>query len=516
MKVHINNEIRQIDCPAGMNILDALVRAGVYFSAVCGGNGKCGKCKIRLLEGCLDIQQEDEKFFDKEELEQGWRLSCLAYPKGECTIAVTQNDESDFEVLSEFGEKDGAGEKGQDTAFGIAIDIGTTTLAVSLVGLTQGKVIDTYTSINQQRAYGADVIARIQASNDGKKGELKKSIQTDLVKGIRDVIGRNQVAVSLIKRIAIAGNTTMVHLLMEYSCENLGVFPFTPVNMKRIESDYMTVLGDDFLGHCPVVVLPGISTFVGGDITSGLFSCGFHKENNVSMLVDLGTNGEMGIGNKDKILVTSTAAGPAFEGGNIEWGTGSIKGAICGVKLDGDQVTVRTIGDVAPVGICGTGVIETTSELLKAELIDASGMLDDDFFEDGFPLAKCGDEEIVFTQKDVREIQLAKSAVRAGIETLMIHYGVTYDQIDKVYLAGGFGFKMDKSKAVEIGMFPEELAEKIEAVGNSSLGGAVMYLLREDGDETLDGLVERSEEIALSTDPKFNEFYMEHMLFGEL
>ena len=220
------------------------------------------------------------------------------------------------------------------------------------------------------------------------------------------------------------------------------------------------------------------------------------------------------MGNKDRILVTSTAAGPAFEGGNITWGTGSIPGAICSVKLEGTDVQVKTIRDQAPEGICGTGVVEITAELVREEIVSDSGVLDDEFFERGFPLAKTPDgKEIVFTQKDVREIQLAKAAVRAGVETLLVRYGIEKKDVAKVYIAGGFGYKLNTEKAIAIGMLPEEFWGRIEAVGNSSLAGAAKYLNDPEGEKTVRGLVEISEEVNLSSDKDFNEFYMDAMFF---
>ena len=179
--------------------------------------------------------------------------------------------------------------------------------------------------------------------------------------------------------------------------------------------------------------------------------------------------------------------------------------------MDG-KAEVRTIGDKSPIGICGTGVIETVAELIKAELVDETGCLDEDYFDDGYPLAQTENgEDIVFTQQDVREVQLAKAAVRAGIETLFLRYGITKEQISHVYLAGGFGFKLDCQKAVEIGMIPSELAQKLEAVGNSSLGGAIKCLLSEDGWTRMERIGKGSDEINLSADKDFNQLYMDHM-----
>ena len=222
----------------------------------------------------------------------------------------------------------------------------------------------------------------------------------------------------------------------------------------------------------------------------------------------------MAIGNKDRILVTSTAAGPAFEGGNITWGTGSIPGAICTVHIEENKAEVGTIKNAPPVGICGTGVVETAAELLKEELIDETGRLEDEYFDEGYLLAETKDNRmILFTQKDMREIQLAKAAIRAGAETLACRYGINKTEISRVYVAGGFGYKLDTDKAIAIGMFPEEFEGHIEAVGNSSLGGAGKYLCEADVEERVSRLVKVSEEIALSTDKVFNDFYMDAMFF---
>jgi len=496
-----------------ISLMEAMLCQGIYFSAACGGRGTCGKCKIQILEGNLEITPEDKRKLTESELRQGYRLSCRAYPVQNCTIRLAASDEADFEVVAEPGQVQSILESMQDEEYGIAIDIGTTTIAVSLVGLTSRNILHTFTTINKQRAYGADVISRMKASNEGKKLILQESIQKDLLEGIQKVVEDTKVNKDKIKKIAIAGNTTMGHLLMGFSCETLGIYPFTPVDISTIIRPFAQVLGSDYL-NIPVVILPGISTFVGGDIMAGLYACNFDQADRPSLLIDLGTNGEMAIGNKNRILVSSTAAGPAFEGGNISCGVGSIAGAICNINLEQDKLTYKTIGQMAPVGVCGTGVIEMTSELFKAGLVDETGLLSEEYFDDGFEITKTTDgNAIVFTQKDIREIQLAKSAIRAGAETLIKHFGITYEDIDMVYLAGGFGYKLNLEKAVNIGLLPKELSGKLKAVGNSALGGAIKYLLEADATERIDGILKGSGEIHLSNDKDFNELYIEHMFF---
>ena len=512
-------KITELEGTKGVSLLDTLIANDIYISAACGGKGKCGKCKVCMTGNPTEITDMDRQFLDEEQLLEGWRLACLSFPEEDCCVTVSVGDESDFEIVSDYQNIRKESGLTQEEFYDIGIDIGTTTIAVNLIGGTSKEVLGTFTTINKQRAYGADVISRIQASNDGKLEELKISIRKDLYEGICQVIADEGIDGKLVRRIAIAGNTTMGHLLMGYSCETLGVFPFTPVDISTIKVSFEEMFGgieglDGTFLQAQIVLIPGISTYVGADITAGMLSCGFDRQEKTCLLIDLGTNGEMAIGNKDKILVTSTAAGPAFEGGNISCGMGSVKGAICNVKIENDNVSVRTIGEKAPIGLCGTGVIETVYELLQNELLDETGMLDEDYFDDGFVLAQTPKgEDITFTQKDVREIQLAKSAVRAGMETLLLRFGVSYDDVDRVFLAGGFGYKINLEKAIGIGLLPEELHDKISAVGNSSLGGTVVYLTDEDAVERTERIVAASEEIPLSTDKDFNRFYTDYMFF---
>ena len=442
--VHRGAETKTILVKEGESLLDAFIRQEIYISAPCGGKGRCGKCGIQVLNGNTWISDEDKKIYSEEELDAGWRLSCCLYPTEELEVSVSQSDESLFEAV---GETENTEESGTEESFyHVAVDIGTTTIAMSLIGGESGKVFHTVTSVNSQRAYGADVISRIQASVDGKKEDLRNSIQKDLQDSMDKLLKETGVSGEDVGKIVIGGNTTMGHLLMGYDCDTLGVYPFTPVNIDFIKGTE-GILGTDRFGKKEVILLPGISTYVGGDIVSGMYAYDFTEKEDVCMFIDLGTNGEMGIGNKEKILVTSTAAGPAFEGGNITWGMGSVPGAICSVKLEGTEAEVKTIRDEAPQGICGTGVVETAAELVREEIVDETGALDEDYFDDGFPLAKTPDgKEIVFTQKDVREIQLAKAAVRAGVETLLLRYGIKKEEVSKVYLAGGFGYKLEYRK----------------------------------------------------------------------
>lgn len=419
------------------------------------------------------------------------------------------------------------------TEYGIAIDIGTTTIAMQLIELGTMKVMDSYTALNSQRLYGADVIRRINAANHGKGEQLQKMVCNDLQQGIHTLLEKNHILEEQLQKLVIAGNTTMIHLLRQLSCETLGVYPFTPVTLERFkyqmkqsesksgQIEITSEQGQKELGasepndtgfNVEGTILPGISTYIGGDIVAGLMACGFDQTEEIALFVDLGTNGEMAIGNQNRILCTSTAAGPAFEGGNISCGTGGITGAICGVKIRDGICELQTINAQAPVGICGSGLTDAVSELLNAGIIDDTGLFEDCYFEKGYLLGETASGKALYlTQKDVREFQMAKAAIRAGIEILMNRYGVACDEIKHVYLAGGLGQHINIESAVCVGLFPEELRDKITAVGNTSLQGATIELTEADAAAREERITTAAEDFPLSMEDDFNELYINYM-----
>lgn len=404
-------------------------------------------------------------------------------------------DEGDFDVLSGYEFTPSLGE----CKSAVCIDIGTTTVAFELI--TNRGVRKVYKTINPQRRFGVDVLSRIEAANRGREEELSSLIRYTLINGYNEVTREY----GDVEKVVIAGNTSMVHMLMGYSCVSLGEYPFKSEHLDSVKTDFASVTGGT-----PVIdtfIYGGISAFVGGDIVSGLYMCDFDKSEEVNLFIDLGTNGEMVIGNRDKIIVTSTAAGPAFEGGRISCGAGSVDGAICGVDLKNG--IIETISGKPPVGICGTGIIELVSELIDSKIINNTGLLCDDYFVNGYKVS----EDVVFTQNDIRQVQMAKAAVRAGIESLTEQYGIAAGDINRVYLAGGFGYGLSPQKACNIGILPMEFISKIKVIGNSSLGGCAKYCSSADGDERIHHIKEISEEISLGNNENFNRMYIEYMNF---
>ena len=451
-----------------LNVLQVLQNKGIFVEAACGGAGTCGKCVVQV-DGvqCLACQT----------LFEGQSVSVDSRSGNEFTV-LDATVESAFEM---------------DGQYGMAVDIGTTTIAFALVDLKTGKVAASHGIMNSGRAFGFDVISRIKAADEGKLQELNEYMLRDINKVIMHICKKPD----LIQKMAIAANTTMLHILMRADCHSLGQYPFTPVFIDMQRRPFKEIFGCGTLS-CEVTLLPGISTYVGADITAGIYS--LNRKKSTFLLIDLGTNGEMALVAKDTVTATATAAGPAFEAGNISCGVGSIPGAIYRYDSSG----YKTIADKDPVGLCGSGVLDVAAKLVLDGIIDEAGTLDEDF---------AVAPGITFTQQDVRELQLAKSAVRAGIEIIL--EDISYNDIDMVYLAGGFGHALNLESAITLGILPQEWRHKVQSVGNSSLTGCIRFLTEKPiGNAAAPfEFISNSKEINLSAHPRFNDLFMEHMMF---
>ena len=398
-----------------------------------------------------------------------------------------------------------------EPVYGIGVDIGTTTIAFALVNLKSGKVCNTLSLLNSQRQYGADVISRIQKASDGLVDVLRECSRSDITRGLAQLCGESHESAV---RIVIAGNTTMLHLLLGLRSDSLAQYPFNPVITEAMNISATELLGPLSV-DCEASLLPSVSAFMGADIIAGLMYCKIDQAKGISLFIDVGTNGEMAIGGKEKLLCVSTAAGPAFEGANITWGTGSIPGAVSSFDFHDGKAKFSTIGDAAPVGLCGSAVVDIVAACLRTGIIDRTGrFISDETGAAGLPIAQTQSGEwINFYQKDVREFQLAKSAIRSGIEILMREYGCGPQDIGQIYLAGGFGTQMDARNALEVGLFPTEFQGKIQSMGNTSLGGTVYCLLNGKSAQTVALLAHSATVIDLSRHPSFNDLFMEHLQF---
>ena len=507
-------EVR-LTCPGGCRVHDYIQSQGTALAMPCGGKGMCGKCRVRVVRGRLPVTPEDKRIFSEAQLAQGWRLACKAVTREAVEIVVPVQEQQGFSALAAEAADEGALSLAADHDYGLAVDIGTTTLAAALVDCTDGKILATATAVNSQRSFGADVVSRIGAACHGKGKALQKAVRRDLTRLTKQLLKDHPGTAARCRQMAIAANTTMLHLLMGWPCDGLGDWPFHPVSLGGKTYRAQEVLGPQtVLADATVTLLPGMSTYVGADITAGIWQCGLASSDDVSLFVDLGTNGEMVLGNKDQRFIASAPAGPALEGGKLTWGTGSVPGAICGVRIERGRAKVRTIDHTVPVGICGTGILEAMAGLVREGLVDETGKLVEPYFHKGFPLASTLDyQRITLSQQDIREIQMAKSAIRAGIESLIERSGISRQRVHQVFLAGGFGYYLDPQKAAVIGLLPADLAERTTAVGNTSLKGAIGLLTGAVTLEELQAIAAGAEEIVLGNDEAFQRLYIDYLNF---
>lgn len=416
-----------------------------------------------------------------------------------------------FSVITAGTAVFGGREEKLEPPYQIAVDLGTTTIAMQLLSGEEAVPVKTYTAVNSCRRYGADVITRIQNAVNGGLEVLQKLSGRDILAGIKALCREAGITLKEIKRIGIAGNTTVSQILLGKDLAGLASYPFTPAYHSFEKISFKELFKSEE-SEAQVIVYPPISAFVGGDIVSGLFQCGYLDKKRPAMLIDIGTNGELVIGDGERILCTSVAAGPAFEGGGLRCGVGSINGAVSSFELQGASRKVTTINNVAPVGICGTGMVEILSELKDKRILNADGNLAERYLEQGYEIAKNEQgQSICVYQQDIRELQLAKAAIGAGIELLAKSYGKTYREIPEVFVAGGFGYRMNIRKAVNIGIFPRAFLGKIKAVGNTSLAGVESFLRDKEAEEKINRLVSTAKEVVLAKTEEFETTYVNHL-----
>lgn len=603
VRIHKNNSIAEIKAESGERLLDVLQKNSVKVTSPCGGNGTCGKCRIKV--GGIKSQPSDKEknLLGISALENGIRLACYnkiegdidiyADEKVEKAVIVTEgikrniklgpvirkeyaelpvpelNDQepdlervlkrsggdgtqismkmlgklpevlrsSDFKVTFVYNDDSIIAVEAGNTVpiqYGIAVDIGTTTIAAYLYDLNTGRHIDTFSTMNPQRKFGADVLSRIDYTiNSGTGLESMHSEIINCINGIiKDFAARNKIEISDIYAAVFAGNTTMMHFLLNMNARNIAVAPFIPVttNLHNINAAESGIKMND---NGRVIAIPGVTGYIGADTVAAALSSGMYEDEKTSLLIDIGTNGEIVLGNREWLYSCSTAAGPAFEGANIRNGMGGVTGAVSAVKLT-PRFEITTIGDAKPIGICGSGIVDSIAAMLSAGLIDETGRLaDEDEAEKleehlrsrlvdlegkrAFMLVNTAESgnasDIAITQKDIRELQNAKAAIAAGIRTLVKYAGISFDKIDNVYLAGGFGSFIDIESAIVIGLLPSELRGRIRSIGNAAGSGAVEVLLSNEMLKMTDNIKVRIKHIELSGSAEFTDEYVECMMF---
>ena len=555
MSAYINGTIdngksrTSVRTESGMRILDVLRAAGAEISAPCGGNGTCGKCRVRVAGVLSEMGDDERRFLDENEISRGVRLACKCRVLGDFEVHLTDDAlhvETDSKAVSYtlspmiravrdtvkttfFFNGAPLDTAAPDTAnLGLAVDIGTTTVAVYLCDMDTGEVVEKRGFRNPQSSYGADVISRIDKIM--KAPAVLKEEQRLII----DAIGRTAAELcaacggtsSDVRAAVFCGNTVMQHLAAGIDPSSIARAPFIAPTLFG-EFYRADAVGLPIFPAAPIYFAPCFASYVGGDIACGMIAAGLDRPSDNVLFIDIGTNGEIGLSTKNGLYFCSAAAGPAFEGAHIECGMAGTVGAVSEIFLDGEGIAYRTIGGVAPTGICGSGIIDAAAVMLDAGLLDETGRIADkdeagkyasyiDEDADGGPIFVIDAAHSVYmTGTDIREVQLAKAAICAGIYTLLDKAGLSLSEVTSVVLAGGFGSHINKASACRIGLIPRELAGKIVSAGNTAGAGAVAILLGKEPREAAGTICGKSDYTELSQSAFFMEKYIEEMMFEE-
>lgn len=503
----------------------------------CGGKGTCGKCKVTVTKPYYkEVLACQTKICDGMEIiVGGGTITGVGTDMNEAKVSASDEMVVLVDRKSDMQENPVSvyGNHSSNAGTLAACDIGTTTVVCYLIDKETGQIIAVRSGANPQRSFGADVLSRIDAAaraddNDKANGGLQmmQSQIVSLLNGfISDMLmecGRTEVCL-----FSVAGNTVMCHLLMGISPEKLGRAPFMPDEYFGREFNPL----DIGIENCQtMIIFPAVSGFVGGDITAGMMETVNCKA--LTLYLDIGTNGEMALGKGDRYVCCATAAGPAFEGAQIEMGMPASRGAVDKVWLEGRRIKYSVIGNDRPVGLCGSGLIDALAILLKAGIIDENGTIlsgqelpilfrsyvfeleaEDAAQSTESSLAVHIAPGVYITQEDIRKLQLAKGAIAAGIDILFKEYGCKPCDLDILTFAGGFGNYIDKASAAAIGLFPPELLDRTKEVGNAAGNGAVSAALSQEAWESALDISGKMRYIELASYPRFDEIYVEHMNF---
>ena len=508
---------------AGQTLLEVIRDSSHELRAPCAGRGTCGKCRVLVRSTPDSVFLDSHSSIELEQLSsgeaaRGVRLACLARFRQTGEVAVELGDDGiaipveQLFVSVDPAVQHAAIESGH--ALRVAIDIGTTTLAVCLIDVLTSTVLSVRTEANAQKSWGSDVVGRIQSVCDaaGALAAMHKAIVRQLDRLIHEQLislGRQADELGL---VAVAGNTTMLHLLVGADPSGMACLPFRPV---FLDSRCLPIseCGFKLPSTCQLVLLPGISSFVGADIVAGVLASGLHRAEGMELLLDIGTNGEMVLGNAQGMFATATAAGPAFEGAQITHGCPGVAGALDHAGAGAEGFWYTTINDAPLRGICGSGLLDLIAWLRRSGWMDETGYLELPDAQAVFrPDAQL---PVGLDQRDIRQLQLAKGAIAAGITVLCQRAAIAIESITRVHLAGGFGTFMRADSALDIGLLPPVLRGKVRAVGNTSLQGALLAISRAEALDQCTRIAGSIQPVDLATDPAFQTVFAECMLFPD-
>ena len=602
VRIRFTPSEKEVRVPTGVPVFDAASWNGIAIDSTCGGHGTCKKCKVKITEGAIPpVQSLDRRAFSQDQLDDGWRLACVARTSGDLVVEVpplttrpkastfgvgrqvilrpsvqkrfvqltepTLTDQrtdsqrifdelddleltvdldvyrtlgktiraSNFEVTAVIADnKLIAVEPGDTTtrSFGLAFDLGTTTVVANLMDITTGTPVAVTSMLNKQQPYGADVIARISATmlDAQALGHLQELARETLDTLAKEACAEAGVDAHEIYEVALAGNATMVHLLLGIDPEPLGVAPFI-LAARQFEHVMASDLGVTTHPRAPATVIPALGAYVGGDIISGALASGMDRDKRLRLFIDIGTNCEIVVADGERIMSTAAPAGPAFEAASIKCGMRAAPGAIEVVQVTDDGIELQVIGDEPAVGLCGSGLVDAVAELVRVGVIDASGRFADvDSVRESLPhladrmqtlgeekvfvlAEREGDDPVVLSQRDVRELQFAKAAIATGWRLLFEEFGIKEADVQQVLLAGSFGTYLSASSAVRIGLVPKLPVLRIVSAGNVAGEGAKMVLLSAAERHGVATLLREIQYIELSDRSDFNDRFVDALAF---
>lgn len=583
---------------AGRSLMDIMLDAGLFIDNACGGKGLCGKCRVRITGGDAgDVSETERGILREEEIEQGIRLACLVYPSSDIEIELLQKEKKhdvlasgympDFEfdcdivkmpvtihkptledqtpfedqILEEtgasgfayealcghdmmpgsytaviHGNKVIALEPGDTSAamYGVAIDIGTTTVVCSLIDMNTGEELGHASEINAQKFFGLDVLTRItyeiEHPQDGRE-KLQKAIVGSINKMVASVCSRQGISTDQIYEFSVGANCTMMHMLMGVDARPIGKAPFAPVfaRAKDVRADSIGLKGAT---GARLYCLPSVSAYIGADIVAGAYVCDLKSEPGNVIFIDIGTNGEIVLASHGRLMSCSCAAGPALEGMNISSGMRAAEGAIEDITIGEDGIGLKVIGDCEPSGICGSGILTVTKELLRTGIVRKTGafvkadkfdssdykskyIIVDEEGKRSFRMTEGSEnsEPLYITQGDIRQVQLAKGAILSGFMALMKRAGIGMEDLDKVLIAGQFGAHLPAQSITGTGILPFEVEDRISYVGNTSKTGAYMALMSGKVKREMEELANEMDYLELGATDNYERLLSECLIF---
>ena len=492
VKIRLQPLGKEISVARSTPLIDVLNEFGVEFP--CGGKGSCGKCKVKLLQGEIVPDFLHKLRLKELGLSSEWRLACMSRAESDLVLEVgqfesmIQADDSLFSFKPRWG-------------YGVAVDLGTSTLVAQVLDLSTAKVLAVETALNPQRKRGSDLISRLEWALLGNEAELTSLIREELGNMVMKLIHELEAP---IERLVLVGNTVMQHFFCASDIHPLSFYPFESSDLGAKQFS-VSELGWKI--DCKEITFyPSIGSFVGSDILAGIYATGMWQRKEYSILVDLGTNGEIVVGNSEHLLCASTAAGPAFEGARISRGMLATTGAISSVTEEEDGISCSVIGNVPATGICGSGLIDAVAVLLEKGLLGEFGEI-----LSGDPEIALNDE-VSLSAKDIQEFQLAKAAIAAGLAILLRKLSIVPGEVAHIYIAGAFGtyINLEKMQRTCMMNFPLDRYRKL---GNSALIGAKMFLFSEV--EATESILKIISHVNLESEPGFQDIFIDQLAFNQ-